>query len=71
MEEYELETEIGENIENSYNISLLDEDYELFMNMKGAFIEFKLQLKNIIVNYYYKSKYDFETINKLSVSAFK
>ena len=71
MEDYEPETEIEENIENLYNISLLDEDYELSMKAKESFIEFKIQLKNIIVNYYYKSKYDLETINKLFASTFK
>ena len=29
MEEYAPETEVEENIQQSYNLSLLDEDYEL------------------------------------------
>ena len=30
MEEYEPETELEENIEISYNISILDEEYESY-----------------------------------------
>ena len=33
MEDYEPETELEENIQQSYNISLLDEDYDLSMNI--------------------------------------
>ena len=50
MEEYEPETEVEENIQQSYNLSLLDEDYELSMSINESFLEFKLQLKNIIVD---------------------
>ena len=35
MEEYEPETELEENIEISYNISILDEEYELSMKINN------------------------------------
>ena len=71
MEEYEPETEVEENMQQSYNISLLDEDYELSMSINESFLEFKLQQNNIIVDYYYKSKYDLQTINNLLHTSFK
>ena len=71
MEEYEPETEVEENIQQSYNLSLLDEDYELSMSINESFLEFKLQQNNIIVDYYYKSKYDLQTINNLLHTSFK
>ena len=71
MEDYEPETELEENIQQSYNISLLDEDYELSMDINESFLEFKLQQNNIIVDYYYKSKYDLQAINNLLHSSFK
>ena len=71
MEEYEPETEVEENMQQSYNISLLDEDYELSMSIYQSFLEFKLQQNNIIVDYYYKSKYDLQTINNLLHTSFK
>ena len=70
MEEYEPETEVEENIQQSYIISLLDEDYELSMSIYQSFLEFILQQNNIIVNYYFKSKYDLQAINKLLSASF-
>ena len=71
MEDYQPETEVEENIQHIYNLSILDEEYELSMNINESFLEFKLQLKNIIVDYYYKSKYDLQTLNKLLFTSFK
>ena len=58
MEYYEPETEIEENIENLYNIFILNEEYELYMKINNSLLEFKLQQKSNIVDYYYNSKYD-------------
>ena len=71
MEEYEPETEVEENIQQSYNLSLLDEDYELSMSINQSFLEFKVQQNNIIVDYYYKTKYDLQIINNLFTTSFK
>ena len=71
MEDYEPETELEENIQRIYNLSLLDEDYELSISINESFLEFKLQQNNNIVDYYYKSKYDLQTINNLLYSSFK
>ena len=70
MEEYEPETEFEENIEILYNISILDEEYELSMKIYESLLEFKLQQKNIIDEYYYKSKFELEAINRLLSSSF-
>ena len=71
MEDYEPETEFEENIQQMYNLSILDEEYELSMNINESFLEFKLQQNNIIVDYYYKSKFDLQEINKLFSFSFK
>ena len=71
MEDYEPETELEENIQKIYNLSLLDEDYELSMSINESFLEFKLQQNNIIVDYYFQSKYDLQTLNKLLFTSFK
>ena len=74
MDDYELETpgsEFEENIEISYNIPLLDEEYELSMKINESLLEFKLQQKNIIDEYYYKSKFDLQIIKKLLSISFK
>ena len=71
MEDYEPETELEENIQHLYNISLLDEDYELSMSINQSFLEFKLQQNKIIVDYYYKTIYDLQTINNLFTTSFK
>ena len=70
MEEYEPETEFEENIEILYNISILDEEYELSMKIYESLLEFKLQQKNIIDEYYYKTKFDLDEINKLMPTSF-
>ena len=70
MEEYVIETDTGENPEYLYNISTPDEEYELSMKINKSLLEFKLQQKNVD-EYYYKSKYDLQTINKLLSSSFK
>ena len=54
----------------SYNLSLLNEEYELTMNLTNLFIEFKLIEKNILSQYYYKEKFDLQTINKLLYTFF-
>ena len=71
MEEYTPETETDENLEYLYNISLLDEEYELSMKINGQLLEFKIQQKDIIDEYYYKSKFDLQIINELSSKSFK
>ena len=70
MDEYEPETEFEENIEISYNISILDDAYELSMKIYESLLEFKIQQTNIIDEYYYKSKFDLEAINKLMPTSF-
>ena len=70
MEEYEPETELEENIEISYNISIFDEEYEFSMKLNNSLLEFKLQQTNIIDEYYYKSKFELEAINRLLSSSF-
>ena len=71
MEYYEPETEIEENIENLYNIFILNEEYELSMKINNSLLEFKLQKKSNIVDYYYNSKYDLKKINAISSISFK
>ena len=71
MEEYEPETEIEENIEHLYQLSILDEEYELSLTINESFLEFKLYKNNIIVDYYYKAKYNLQEINKLLFISFK
>ena len=71
MEEYEPETEIEENIEHLYQLSILDEEYKLSLTINESFLEFKLYKKNIIVDYYYNAKYDLQEINKLLFISFK
>ena len=71
MEYYEPETEIEENIENLYNIFILNEEYELSMKINNSLLEFKLQQKSKIVDYYYNSKYDLKKINAISSISFK
>ena len=75
MENYEpeiIETpKAEENIETLYNVSILDEEYELSMKISESLLELKIQQKDIIDEYYYKSKYDLQTINKLLSTSFK
>ena len=55
----------------SYNISLLNEEFELSIILYKEYIQFKLQQKDIINNHYYKKEYNLETINKLLFASFK
>ena len=75
MDNYLLEIpetpESEENIETLYNISILDEEYELSMKISKSLLEFKIQQKDIIDEYCYKSKYDLQIINKLLSTSFK
>jgi len=67
-----LENEKDINIieSKSYNLSLLNEEYELIMNLSNLYIEYKLIKKNIIYPYFYKQKYDLQNINKLLYTFF-
>ena len=49
----------------NYALSLMNEEYELTMNLTESFIVFKLTPKNIISSYYYQEKFDLPTITKL------
>ena len=55
----------------SYNISLLNEEFELSIILYKEYIQFKLQQKDIINNHYYKKEYNLETIHKLLFTSFK
>ena len=46
-------------------LSLMNEEYELKMNLYESFIEFKLSPKNIISSFYYQERFEFQAINKL------
>ena len=71
MEFYEPETEIEENIEKKYSISIFEEEYELSMKLYEGILLFKLQQKDIIDEYYYKSKFDLQTINKILLTSYQ
>ena len=71
MEFYEPETEIEENIEKKYSISIFEEEYELSMKLYEGLLLFKLQQKDIIDEYYYKSKFDLQTINKILLTSYQ
>ena len=47
-----------------YDLSFLNEEYELTINLYESFIDFKLIPLNIISPYCYQEKYDLSTINK-------
>ena len=49
----------------NYALSLMNEEYELTMNLTESVIVFKLTPKNIISSYYYQEKFDLPTITKL------
>ena len=57
----------------SYDLSLNNEEYELKMNLGESFIEFKVEHKNVISNFYYKEEFDLSTINenKYLIKSFK
>ena len=51
-------------------LSLMNEEYELKMNLYESFIEFKLSPKNIILSFYYLERFEFQAINKLLFTFF-
>ena len=55
----------------SYSLSLSDEEFELTMNLREEFLEFKLKQKDIISNCYYKSNFSLQKLNKLLFKSFK
>ena len=69
----EAETEKGNEIIESktYDLSLLNEEYELTMSLGESFIEFKLVEKNNIVSSYYKKTFNLELFNGLLFTFFK
>jgi hypothetical protein len=69
--EYEIEKENIIIETKSYDLLLLNEKFELIINLYNAFLEFKLQQKDIIQNCYYREKYDIQTINELLNFSFK
>ena len=84
MEQYEPETEIEEynnipkkefkekQIESTiYNIPFLNDEYDLTIKLINHKIDFRLQQKNFINNYYYNAILDFQTLNKLLLTSFK
>ena len=56
--------------QKSYSLSLLDEEYELSMKSTNSFIELKLNEKEKKSPYYYKERFDLQTMNKLLVKSF-
>ncbi len=54
-----------------YNLFLIDEEYELTMNLYELFIEFILTPLKIISPFYYKEKFDLQSINKNLFAFFK
>ena len=54
-----------------YSLPLLEQEYELTINLAKEFLEFKVQQKNIITDYYYGSKLDLQKLNKILFTYFK
>ena len=65
MEFCEPKSEIEQNIEHVYNLSLFEDEFELSMILNESFLQFKLKQKNIITNFYYMENFDLKTINQL------
>ena len=64
--------ELEENMENSYNFSISNEEYILSMIINNLLFEFKLKQKSSIGNYYYyNSQFYLEKINQLLNTSFK
>ena len=61
------ETESNSKIIKSkkYDLLLLNDEFQLTIDLKNSFLEFKLQQKDIINNFIYKSNFDLITLNKL------
>ena len=57
----------------SYELSFNNEEYTLKMDLTESFIEFKLEPKDAISNFYYQEKFDLSTINenKYLIKSFK
>ena len=73
MEEIEIGLN-GEKVEineQSYNLPLSEDEYELSINLYESFLEFILKQKNIISNFYYKKELDLQTINNLFSTNFE
>ena len=54
-----------------YSLPLLEQEYELTINLTKEFLEFKVQQKNIITDYYYKAKLDLQKLNNILFTYFK
>ena len=64
--------ELEENMENSYNFSISNEEYVLSMIINNLLFELKLKQKSSIGNYYYyNSQFYLEKINQLLNTSFK
>ena len=55
----------------TYDLALMDEEYELVMELNESFIEFKLSPKNTVSTYYYQERFDLKTLIELLVAYFK
>ena len=54
-----------------YSLPLLEHEYELTINLTKEFLEFKVQQKNIITDYYYRAKLDLQKLNNILFTFFK
>ena len=54
-----------------YSLPLLEQEYELTINLTKEFLEFKVQQKNIITDYYYGAKLDLQKLNNILFTFFK
>ena len=54
-----------------YSLPLLEQEYELTINLTKEFLEFKVQQKNIITDYYYGAKLDLQKLNNILFTYFK
>ena len=48
-----------------YSLPLLEQEYELTINLTNEFLEFKVQQKNIMTDYYYGAKLDLQKLNNI------
>ena len=54
-----------------YSLPLLEQEYELTINLAKEFLEFKVQQKNIITDYYYWVKLNLQKLNNILFTYFK
>ena len=54
-----------------YSLSITDEEFELTMSLKEAFLELKLKQKDNISNSYYQSSFSLQKLNKCLFRSFK